>query len=124
MSDVVELDAARAVSAASDAVKCQVAGWPGVSLHAGPMPGSTEFHFRHRVLGHLHAASGGVATADLIFSPERGEALIARGRARPHPMIPGMGCISAPMRTTADADAVIALFRENYERVCGLLRLV
>ncbi len=123
MADVIELDGIGA-GAARDAVKCEIAAWPGVSLHAGPMPGSTEFRFRHRILGHLHAASGGIATADMIFSPEMGEALITSGRALPHPMIPGMGWVSAQLRGQADVAKVTGLFRQNYERVCALLRAV
>ncbi len=109
MPDLIDLDELGA-AAVSDAVKCEVSAWAGISVHPGPMPGSAEVRFRHRTLGYLHPVSWDVAIADLSFSPELGEALIVAGRARPHPMIPGRGWISAPMRSKADAAGVIGFF--------------
>jgi len=123
MANVVELRGANIVPP-GDIVKREVGSWPGIGTGAGPTPGSTEFRFHHRVLGHVHAAWNGVALADLVFSPEAGEALIAAGRADPHPMIPGMGWVSMQVATAADAARVIALFRENYDRLDGRLHLV
>lgn len=123
MAGIVELRGANIVPP-GDIVRREVASWTGVSMAPGPTPGSTEFRFHHRVLGHVHAAWNGVALADLIFSPEAGEALIAAGRADPHPMIPGMGWVSVQVRTAADAARVIALFRENYDRFGGRLHVV
>lgn len=123
MADVVELRGAKVVPP-GDMVRREVGSWPGVGMGPGPNPGSTEFRFHHRVMGHLHAAWNGVALVDLIFSPEAGEALIAAGRAERHPMIPGMGWVSVQVRTAADAVRVIALFRENYDRLGGRLHVV
>lgn len=111
-------------TSASEIVRREVASWVGISLGPGPLTGSIEVRFRHRVLGHLHTPIGGVATADLIFSPEIGEALIAAGRAQPHPLIPALGWVSAGLGSPAETADVIALFRRNYERMGGDLHAV
>ena len=123
MSDVVELRDVKKASA-GEIVRLEVGSWAGVGMIAGPMPGSSQFRFHNRTLGHVHATWDGVAMADLVFSPEAGDALIAAGRADPHPVIPGLGWVSVQMRTTADAAKVIRLFRENYDRCGGSLHIV
>lgn len=103
-------------AAANAAVTREVSSWIGISVRSGPLEGGTEFRFNGRSLGHLHAPLGDVATADLIFPPNVGEALIASGRGRPHPMMPALGWVSAPMGTRSEIANVIDLFRQNYER--------
>src|SRR4051812_13767009 len=87
---------------ANETVTREVASWPGVTTHAGPIRGGVEFRYRHRALGHLHATFDGPANADLILPPHIGEARIAEGRGRPHGIIPALGWITAPMANPAE----------------------
>ena len=114
----------RETAPAVETVKREIATWAGISLDSGPLAGGVEIRFRHRTLGHLHAPLGGVAAADLIFSPEIGNALIAEGRAQPHPMVPGLGWVSVELGSAAEIANAIALFRKNYERMGGALRAI
>ena len=123
MAGAVEESSREAIAACS-IIRGEVASWSGVILGPGPMPQSTEFRFRRKLLGHLYAAWGHLAMADLAFSPAIGEALIAKGEAEPHPMFPGLGWVTMPIRRPADAAGVIALFRKAYDGVGGHLRLV
>lgn len=101
----------RTVSAtAADAVREAVRSWPGVSEHAHRF-GGIEFRVGRRELGHLHAS-----IADLAFTRQVRDQLIAAGQARRHHILPESGWVTVPMRTAADAANVIALFRLNYER--------
>ena len=95
----------------SDAIEAAVVGWPGVTT-APHRFGGREFRVGRRELGHLH----GDRLADLPFPRRIRDRLVAEGRARPHHVLPDTGWVSLPIREAADADAVVALFRLNYER--------
>lgn len=64
-------------------------------------------------LGHLH----GDRLADLPFPKSVRNELVDRGEARPHHVLPNSGWVSRVIRSEEDVDAVIGLFRMNYERV-------
>lgn len=123
MASAIEQNSREAV-AACGIIRREIASWPGISLDAGPMPDSTEFRFRRKLLGHLYATWGNLAMVDLAFSPATGEALIAAGTVEPHPMFPGLGWVTLPIRQLPDAPKAIALFRKAYDGVGGQLRLV
>ena len=105
--DVGDVLSARA---AIETVRAAVAGWEGVTTHDHRF-GGIEFRLGRRELGHLHRAF-----ADLPFPRPVRDDLVARGRARPHHVLPQSGWVTVPMRTSAEVSNVIELFRENYER--------
>jgi len=93
-----------------DAVATAVGQWPGVTTHPHRF-GGVEFRVGRRELGHLHKS-----IADLPFPRRVRDELIARGRARPHHVLPESGWVTVPMRSGSDVTNVIELFRHNYER--------
>jgi hypothetical protein len=95
---------------AADAVRAAVTSWAGVTEHAHRF-GGIEFRVGRRELGHLHAL-----IADLPFTRQVRDELIAAGRASRHHILPDSGWVTVPMRTAADTANVIELFRLNYER--------
>jgi hypothetical protein len=90
-------------------IQREVGSWDGVTM-ASHRYGGVEFRLGRRELGHLH----GSRLADLPFPVAVRNQLIASGRAEPHHILPDSGWVSR--RIYEDADAVIALFRLNYER--------
>ena len=93
-----------------EAVREAVANWQGVTTHDHRF-GGVEFRLGRRELGHLHRTF-----ADLPFPRPVRDELILAGRAKPHHILPESGWVTVPMRTAAEVQNVIALFRENYDR--------
>jgi hypothetical protein len=87
----------------------EVSSWEGVSVHDHRF-GGVEFRLGRRELGHLHGTF-----ADLPFRRPLRDELVASGRASPHHVLPDSGWVTGSMRTTAEVENVIALFRQNYE---------
>lgn len=73
--------------------------------------GGVEFRIGRCELGHLHPLF-----ADLPFPRHVRDELVASGRAKPHHVVPNSGWVTVPMRTAPEAENVIALFQQNYER--------
>ena len=92
-------------------VASEVASWAGVTSHPHRF-GGTELRFGRRELGHTH----GETLADLPFPKRVAEELIAAGRAQPHHFVRDSGWISKPIRSAADEEEAIALFRIAYDR--------
>jgi hypothetical protein len=94
-------------------VVSEVASWAGVTSHPHRF-GGVELRLGRRELGHLH----GDTLADLPFPKRVSAQLIAEGRALPHhvPSVRDSGWVSKPIRTDADAEDAIALFRLAYDR--------
>ena len=92
-------------------IRREVARWDGVTV-APHRFGGIEFRVGHRELGHLH----GHHLADLPFPVRVREELVAGGKAQPHHILPESGWVSVPIRTDADVQHVVDLFRMNYER--------
>jgi hypothetical protein len=88
-----------------------VGGWPGVTV-GDTGRGGTGFYYGGAELGHLH----GDSFADLPFPKKVRDELIAEGRASVHPPLPDSGWVRRRMEGREDAEAVIGLFRENYDR--------
>ena len=63
-------------------------------------------------LGHLH----GGRSADRPFPKKVRDELIATGQAAVHPPLPNSGWVRRQIDGPADAEAVIALLRMNYDR--------
>ena len=95
-----------------ETVEREVSGWEGVE--AGPHRfGGIEFRVRGHEIGHLH----GSRMADLPFPVRMREKLVAAGKARPHHLLPQTGWVSYYAGGLEDAQAVLELFRLNYERL-------
>ena len=89
----------------------EVASWDGVTV-APHRFGGVEFKLGRRELGHVH----GDRLADLPFPIAVRRELVAAGRAEAHHILPQSGWVSLWLRTDADAERAIELFRLNYDR--------
>ncbi len=99
------------MGAAADRIRHELTSWPDVTA----MPhrfGGVEFRAGRREIGHLH----GDRLADLPFPRRIRNELVNAGRADPHHVMPESGWVSFRIRTDADVDRAIELFRLNYER--------
>jgi Family of unknown function (DUF5519) len=92
-------------------IEREVKSWPGVTT-GDTGRGGLQFSYGRVELGHLHGSS----FADLPFPKRVRDELIAQGRASVHPPLPESGWVRQRMDSTEDAEAVIELFRMNYER--------
>jgi hypothetical protein len=92
-------------------ITAAVTEWPGVTARAHSF-GGVEFRLGRRELGHVH----GDRLADIPFPKRLRDELLKAGRVTRHHALPESGWASRPIRTTDDADDVVALLRLNYER--------
>lgn len=92
-------------------VEHEVSQWPGVTT-GDTGRGGLQFKYGRVELGHLHGSS----FADLPFPKKVRDELIAQGRASVHPPLPDSGWVRRRMDDPADVEAVIELFRMNYDR--------
>ena len=92
-------------------IEREVKSWPGVTT-GDTGRGGLQFSYGRVELGHLHGSS----FADLPFPKKVRNELIAQGRASVHPPLPDSGWVRRRMEGPDDAEAVIELFRMNYER--------
>jgi hypothetical protein len=92
-------------------VEHEVTSWPGVTT-GDTGRGGLQFVYGRVELGHLHGSS----FADLPFAKKVRDQLIAEGRASVHPPLPNSGWVRRRMGSPADTEAVIELFRMNYDR--------
>ena len=93
-------------------IAAEVGAWSGVTTRPHRF-GGVEFRLGRVELGHLH----GDHLADLPLPRAIRDEVVTSGRARPHHVLPDSGWVSRPIRTEADADDVVALFRSSYERL-------
>ena len=92
-------------------IEREVKGWPGVTT-GDTGRGGLQFSYGRVELGHLHGSS----FADLPFPKKARDELIAQGRASVHPPLPESGWVRRRMDSSEDTEAVIELFRMNYDR--------
>jgi hypothetical protein len=92
-------------------IEREVAGWPGVTT-GDTGRGGLQFSYGRVELGHLH----GNSFADLPFTKKIRDELIAQRWASVHPPLPHSGWVHRRMGDRDDAEAVIELFRMNYDR--------
>jgi hypothetical protein len=97
--------------ASAERIAREVTSWSGV-VAAPHRFGGVEFRVGRRELGHLH----GGRLADLPFPISVREQLVREGRAERHHVLPESGWVSVRIRSEADVDKVIDLFRLNYDR--------
>ena len=95
----------------STRIEREVKGWPGV-FAGDTSRGGLGLYYGRVELGHLHGSS----FADLPFPKKVRDALIEQGRASVHPPLPNSGWVRRRMDGPGDAEAVIELFRMNYDR--------
>jgi hypothetical protein len=95
-------------------IEAEVSAWPEVTAHPHRM-GGMEYRVGKIEIGHVH----GDILADLPFPKKVRDELIASDRATPHHALPDSGWVSYRIAGDGDAEAVIYLFRINYERVIG-----
>lgn len=96
----------------------EVSSWEGVTVHNHTM-GGVEFRYGGHNLGHIHEPPGETATADLEFSMETRNELVASGRARPHitDRQGETGWITVAMGTVSEVANAIELFEHKYIRI-------
>ena len=92
-------------------IAAEVGAWDGVTIRPHRF-GGVEFRVGRRELGHLH----GSRLADLPFPVRVRERLVAEGKAERHHVLPDSGWVSVRIRTDADVERVVELFRLNYNR--------
>jgi hypothetical protein len=92
-------------------IEREVLRWPGVTT-GDTGRGGLQFSYGRVELGHLHGSS----FADLPFPKKVCDKLIAQGRASVHPPLPDSGWVRRRMDGPEDVEAVIELFRMNYDR--------
>jgi hypothetical protein len=92
-------------------IEREVKSWPGVTT-GDTGRGGLQFSYGRVELGHLHGSS----FADLPFPKKVRDELIAQGRASVHPPLPESGWVRRRMHGPEDIEAVIELFRLNYDR--------
>jgi hypothetical protein len=92
-------------------IKREVESWDGVSVSPHRY-GGLEFRVGRRELGHLH----GSRFADLPFPIAVRTQLVQNGQADRHHILPRSGWVTRWIAGDADVDAVIGLFRLNYDR--------
>jgi Family of unknown function (DUF5519) len=96
----------------SDIIKQELLRWKGVTIHEHNFV-SIIFYVDGREMGHLHDDS----IADLQFPAKVSKKLVAEGRVLPHHIIPKSGWVSHQIQNDKDVQAVIELFRFQYDRL-------
>jgi hypothetical protein len=100
------------MGANNETITREVLSWPGVTSDPHRF-GGTEFRLGRIELGHLH----GDRLADLPFPRALRDELVEEGEAEPHHVLPHTGWVSRRISSADDVNAVIRLFRLNYDRV-------
>jgi hypothetical protein len=96
----------------SERITAEVTSWPGVTAGPGSR-GELAFKVGGREIGHLH----GDHAAHFGFPKDVWDELFAAGRIVHHPVFPDRrGPGARRIEDDADADDVIALLREQYDR--------
>jgi luciferase-like monooxygenase len=96
----------------SEKIKQELLSWKGVTIHEHNFV-TVMFYINGIEMGHLH----GDSIADLQFPAKVSRSLVKEGRVSPHHFIPKSGWVSYEIRNVQDVDAVIELFRLQYNRL-------
>ena len=95
----------------SERIFHEVSSWPDIVVE-GHRGGIVFFRVGRREIGHIH----GNRFADMPFPVRIREELVQAGRAELHYLHPQTGWLTHYIRSEADADRIIELFRLNYSR--------
>ena len=93
------------------AIERKVESWPGVTTGDTGRSG-LQFNYGLVEFEHLHGSS----FADLPFPKKVRDELIASGLASVHDPLPNSGWVHRRIDDPGDTEAVIELFRMNYDR--------
>jgi hypothetical protein len=96
----------------SEKIKQELLGWKGVTMHEHNFV-TVMFYIDGMEMGHLH----GDSIADLQFPTKISRSLVKEGRVSPHHIISKSGWVSYEIRNAYDIEAVIDLFRFQYNRL-------
>jgi hypothetical protein len=91
-------------------IEREVLNWPGVTSEPGRF-GATSFRYGKREIGHVHHDR----IADLPVTIQMREAILSKGRARPH-RAGVKGYISYPLEDEEDVSVVLEILGANYDR--------
>jgi Family of unknown function (DUF5519) len=98
--------------APSEVIKRELLSWKGVTVHEHNLV-SIIFYVEGIEIGHLH----GDSIADLQFPTKVSKKLVREGRVSPHHVITKSGWVSHEIQNAKDVEAVIELFRFQYNRL-------
>jgi hypothetical protein len=96
----------------SEVIKQELLSWKGVTIHEHNFV-SIIFYVDGIEMGHLHDDS----IADLQFPAKVSKKLVREGRVSPHHVISKSGWVSHEIQNAKDVQAVMELFRLQYNRV-------
>jgi Family of unknown function (DUF5519) len=96
----------------SEKIKQELLSWKAVTIHEHNFV-TVMFYVNGIEMGHLH----GDSIADLQFPAKLSKKLVKEGRVSLHHVIPKSGWVSYEIRNTKDVEAVIELFRFQYNRL-------
>jgi hypothetical protein len=96
----------------SEKIKQKLLSWKGVTIHEHNFV-TVMFYVGGIEMGHLH----GDSIADLQFPPKVSKKLVKEGRVSPHHVIPKSGWVSYEIQNAEDVEAVVELFRLQYNRL-------
>jgi hypothetical protein len=99
-------------SSPSEKIKQELLDWKGVTMHEHNFV-TVMFYIDGIEMGHLH----GDSIADLQFPIKISRNLVKEGRVSPHHIISKSGWVSYEIRNAHDVEAVIELFRFQYNRL-------
>ena len=100
------------LSAPGEKIKQELLRWKGVTINEHNFV-TVMFHVDGIEMGHLH----GDSIADLQFPAKLRKKLVKEGRVSLHHVIPKSGWVSYEIRSAKDVEAVIELFRLQYNRL-------
>jgi hypothetical protein len=92
-----------------DQVVQQVSSWNGISAEPHRF-GGVEFTLEGREVGHIHRNG----MVDIPFNTAIRNALITEGKAEPHHLLHDTGWITFYMRSEADVETALWLFKLAY----------
>src|SRR3990172_4348058 len=100
----------------AERIRRVVLSWPGVEASPHRF-GGTEYRIGRREIGHVH----GQSLVDVPLPRRVRDELVARGRARPHHVLPESGWVSVAMRSMEEADTALEILRVSYDLAVGQL---
>jgi predicted DNA-binding protein (MmcQ/YjbR family) len=99
------------VHGAAERIHAILITWPHIHT-ASHRFGGTEYRYGlKREIGHIH----GDALVDIPFPTRVRDEVVAAGQAEPHHLLAESGWVSVYLRTPADVDRAVELFRRSYE---------
>lgn len=96
----------------SEVIRQELLRWKGVTIHEHNFV-TVIFYVDGIEMGHLH----GDSIADLHFPVSLGKKLVREGYVSTHHIIPKSGWVSREIQDAKDVEAVIDLFRFQYNRL-------